>query len=241
MCNAFGSLAKNQICGVDDRGQGTYTVEGINALCDAIKSATTLTSLNLDKNQLTNSGLDMSAILKLAEALPHSQLTSLSVDGHALPIDELKGTKPVESIDLSRKRLEDPSGIIIAACIKENAVLKELKCAARPLCAQQCQQPLTLCVHCLGSLASNYICGVNWRGDGKYTAEGINALCDALKGNNTLTNLNLAGNQLWGLDKHGHGTYTTEGIDALCEALKGNNTITSLKYAGHLESIPTWR
>ena len=55
-----------------------------------------------------------------------------SVDGHALPIDELKGTKPVESIDLSRKDLRVASGIIIAACIKENAVLRELKCAARP-------------------------------------------------------------------------------------------------------------
>ena len=58
-----------------------------------------------------------------------------SVDGHALPINELKGIKPVESIDLSSKKdkIGVASGIIIAACIKENAVLKELKCAARPL------------------------------------------------------------------------------------------------------------
>ena len=62
-----------------------------------------------------------------------------SLDGHALPIDELKGTKPVESIDLSGKRLSAASGFIIAACIKENAVLKELKCAARPLHAQRQQ------------------------------------------------------------------------------------------------------
>ena len=55
-----------------------------------------------------------------------------SVDGHALPIDELRGTKPVESIDLSGKKLGVDSCIIIAVCIKENAVLKELKCAARP-------------------------------------------------------------------------------------------------------------
>ena len=60
-----------------------------------------------------------------------------SVDGHALPIEELKGVKPVEAIDLSGKRLGVASGIIIAACIKENAVLKELKCAARPLHARQ--------------------------------------------------------------------------------------------------------
>ena len=55
-----------------------------------------------------------------------------SVDGHALQLDELKGTKPIEKIDLSRKRLGVASGIIIAACIKENGVLKELKCAAHP-------------------------------------------------------------------------------------------------------------
>ena len=55
-----------------------------------------------------------------------------SVDGHALSIDELKGTKPTEKIDLSHKGLDDTSAIIIASCIKENGVLKELKCAARP-------------------------------------------------------------------------------------------------------------
>ena len=45
----------------------------------------------------------------------------------------------MKSIDLSHKgdKIGVASGIIIAACIKENAVLKELKCAARPLCAQQ--------------------------------------------------------------------------------------------------------
>jgi hypothetical protein len=53
-----------------------------------------------------------------------------SVDGHALQIDELKGTKPTEKIDLSNKGLGVASVIIIASCIKENGVLKELKCAA---------------------------------------------------------------------------------------------------------------
>ena len=53
-----------------------------------------------------------------------------SVDGHALQIDELKGTKPTEKIDLSGKGLGVASAIIIASCIKENRVLKELKRAA---------------------------------------------------------------------------------------------------------------
>ena len=59
-----------------------------------------------------------------------------SVDGHALQIDELKGTKPIEKIDLSRKDsrkdLGVASAIIIASCIKGNGVLKELKRAAAP-------------------------------------------------------------------------------------------------------------
>ena len=64
---------------------------------------------------------------------PIDTLPSLgSVDGHALQIDELKGTKPTEKIDLSRKRLGVASAIIIASCIKGNGVLKELKCAAAP-------------------------------------------------------------------------------------------------------------
>ena len=53
-----------------------------------------------------------------------------SVDGHALQIDELKGTKPTEKIDLSGKGLRVASAIIIASCIKKNKVLKELKCGA---------------------------------------------------------------------------------------------------------------
>tara|TARA_B100000575_G_C22537110_1_gene345247 strand:- start:58 stop:369 length:312 start_codon:yes stop_codon:yes gene_type:complete len=64
------------------------------------------------------------------------------VDGHPLQIDELKGTKPTEKIDLSRKGLGVASAIIIASCIKGNGVLKELKCAAASRVF--CQRPLTL-------------------------------------------------------------------------------------------------
>ena len=51
------------------------------------------------------------------------------LDGHVLQIDELKGTK---KINLSNERLGVASAIIIASCIKESGVLKELKCAAAP-------------------------------------------------------------------------------------------------------------
>ena len=55
-----------------------------------------------------------------------------SVDGHPLPIDELKGTTPTEKIDLSNKELGPMSAIIIASCIKDNVSLKELRCAQSP-------------------------------------------------------------------------------------------------------------
>ena len=59
----------------------------------------------------------------------HASLCCRSVDGHPLPIDELKGIKPVESIDFSGKGLNIASAIIIGACIAGNAHLRELKCA----------------------------------------------------------------------------------------------------------------
>ena len=42
------------------------------------------------------------------------------------------------------------------------------------------------------SLDDNVLCGVDKYGNGIYTTEGINALCDALKGNNTITSLKYA-------------------------------------------------
>ena len=72
------------------------------------------------------------------DARPDSRASALtlifpgSVDGHALQIDELQGTKPTEKIDLSGKKLNVASAIIIASCVEMNDVLKELKCAAHP-------------------------------------------------------------------------------------------------------------
>ena len=40
----FGSLAGNKLCGVDDSGRGTFTVEGINALFEGVKTSS-VTSL----------------------------------------------------------------------------------------------------------------------------------------------------------------------------------------------------
>ena len=50
-----------------------------------------------------------------------------------MPIDELKGTKHTEKIDLSSiNNLRVDSAIIIASCIKGNESLKEMRCIASP-------------------------------------------------------------------------------------------------------------
>ena len=59
----------------------------------------------------------------------HSLLTSLNLDGSILPISKLKGTEPVESLDLAGKGLGNKSAIAIAACLRHN--LSIAKCNVR--------------------------------------------------------------------------------------------------------------
>ena len=47
----------------------------------------------------------------------------VNLDGYALPIKKLKGTEPVESLDLSNKRLGVASAIVIASLIGVNDAL----------------------------------------------------------------------------------------------------------------------
>ena len=46
----LGSLANNQLCGINWQGEGTYTVEGITKLCEALKGSA-VTSLKCAATQ----------------------------------------------------------------------------------------------------------------------------------------------------------------------------------------------
>ncbi len=50
----------------------------------------------------------------------------VNLDGYALPIKKLKGTEPVESLDLSNNRLSSASAIVIASLIGVNGGLTGL-------------------------------------------------------------------------------------------------------------------
>ena len=51
----------------------------------------------------------------------------MNLDGYALPIKKLKGTQPVESLDLSFKNLGVASAIVIASLISVNGSLTSIK------------------------------------------------------------------------------------------------------------------
>ena len=95
----------------------------------------------------------------------------MNLDGYALPIKKLKGTEPVESLDLSHKGLGVASAIVIASLICDNASLTSL------------------------NLSNNELCGVKY-GRGTYTADGIKAIADALRVSASLTLLDVRYNSL---------------------------------------------
>jgi hypothetical protein len=96
----------------------------------------------------------------------------VNLDGFALPVKKLKGTDPVETLDLSSKNLGVASAVVIASLISVNGALTSL------------------------DLSSNWLCGLEDYGRGTYTAEGITAIADALRVNGRLTKISLANNRL---------------------------------------------
>eukprot|EP00966_Prymnesium_polylepis_P035116 816262-Prymnesium_polylepis.1 len=147
-------------------------------LAVALSQMPNLCTVNLNSNHLC--GVDehgrgtftSDAINALCAVLPKSSLTSLSVDGHSLAIDELRGTKPVEAIDLSNQRgMGVASGLIIASCIAGNEHLKSL------------------------NLDNVSLCGLDERGKGTYSLHAITALCKVLP-KSSVTSLSLANNNI---------------------------------------------
>ena len=71
----------------------------------------------------------------------------------------------------------------IAAVLKHSQ-LSTLGCAATPNLhsPDTRQSPLNTFLPLFRSLSNNMVCGLNEYGSGTYTAEGITALCEGLKG-----------------------------------------------------------
>ena len=66
-----------------------------------------------------------------------------SLDGHPLPIKQLKGEDAIETIDLSSKKLTVLSAVVIGSLVSLNSVTKTLKYAAPAVCSLYRQRPMT--------------------------------------------------------------------------------------------------
>ena len=95
-----GSLAVNQLCGVDHHGNGTYTTEGITKLCGALKGST-VTSLKCvtapDCSPFCQRPLTrLTTCLDRARSLRYNEL---GPEGGAALAEGLKGNSMLQSLE----------------------------------------------------------------------------------------------------------------------------------------------
>ena len=93
--------------------------EGAKALAAGVAASGSLTRLWLSSNEIGDEG---AKALAAAVAVSGS-LTEIQLDGEAMPVKQLKGSKKVS---LSNKRLGSSSAIVIAKCIEVNGSLRKL-------------------------------------------------------------------------------------------------------------------
>ena len=173
-------------------GEGSADVAFVRAWMDSNPSG--LTRLKID---VPKASADVVAALHglVAQTTTLVDLDAMEQGAPNLNVLQLNGTEKVKSMDLSEKELGPVSAAIIGACIQQNRVLESLKCAAarlnRPRVFAFLSTPIDYPLP-LGSLVGNQLCGVDFRGNGTFTANGITKLCEGLKGS-AVTSLKCAG------------------------------------------------
>ena len=102
------NLAYNQLCGLDEDGDGTYTTEGITAIAEALKVTGSVTSLSTAYNTISGNGARQLASAVLAKPT----LENFS----GIPLKELR-TDSLTTLDLSRKGLGMPEAMVLAGLL----------------------------------------------------------------------------------------------------------------------------
>ena len=113
--SVHGSLANNQLCGINRADQGTYTSEGITKLCEGLKESA-VTSLKCAATP---------------ECPPFRQRPLTLLPSFTAPICSIGWNK-----------IGDMGASALAAILNKTMITK-LECAATPECSLLCQRPLT--------------------------------------------------------------------------------------------------
>ena len=213
------------------------------ALAEAIKQNSTITLLNLSRNEL-----GAGDCTSMAEAIKHnSTITKLNLSNNklgtgnctALALEEaIKQNSTITQLDLSGNKLGTGDCTALAEAIKHNSTITQLGLSENELGTGNCTALEEAIKH--NSTITELDLSVNQLGTADCTA-----LAEAIKQNSTITRLNLFRNKLGTGDctalaeaiKH-HSSITQLGLSdnelgtgnctALAEAIKHNPTITEL-------------
>jgi Ran GTPase-activating protein (RanGAP) involved in mRNA processing and transport len=142
----------------------------------------------------------------------------VNLDGYALPIKKLKGTEPVESLDLSNKRLGVASAIVIASLIGVNGALTALNLASNHLK----DEGVSAVCKAIQSNKETKLASLNFENN-DIGPVGGNAVAAMVAVTGALTSIDLSSNQLTNYSKN------MMGIKELAAALRANGALTNLK------------
>jgi len=151
----------------------------------------------------------------------------VNLDGFALPVKKLKGTDPVETLDLSGKNLGVASAVVIASLISVNGGLTKLSIAKNKL-GHEGTKTICEALEQNKTLKELDISGEMFGKSNIGGTAGVKHVAKMLGVNGGLTSLDLSSNQLCGLSHFGSGTYTAEGITAIADALRVNGALTKM-------------
>jgi Ran GTPase-activating protein (RanGAP) involved in mRNA processing and transport len=135
-----------------------------------------------------------------------------------LPIKKLKGTEPVESLDLSNKRLGVASAIVIASLIGVNGALTALNLASNHLK----DEGVSAVCKAIQSNKETKLASLNFENN-DIGPVGGNAVAAMVAVTGALTSIDLSSNQLTNYSKN------MMGIKELAAALRANGALTNLK------------
>jgi hypothetical protein len=153
----------------------------------------------------------------------------VNLDGFALPVKKLKGTDPVETLDLSGKNLGVASAVVIASLISVNGALTALNLSSneigghwnsyrhQPVSTPEGPKAIADALLVNGALTKLSLA------QNKLEEEGTKAICEALDQNTTLKELDISGHRFFGSNIGG-----SAGAKHVAKMLGVNGTLTEV-------------
>ena len=118
-------LSRNQLCGLDGYGDGTYTAEGITAIANALRVNGGLTRVDVRSNNIAGDG---------AEQLSAAVLGNLKIEMfNEIPIKEMRANSITE-LDLKGKGVGVEGVMVVAGLIPVMGGLTSLDLSNNSLC-----------------------------------------------------------------------------------------------------------